>query len=137
MAITRDFAADTAVVRGHVDQLLSAFTNILFNALDAVSDPAVVDGKIQVCSRLDGKTVEVRVSDNGPGMTDEQTSRAFEPFFTTKPPGAGTGLGLWISHRIVEAHGGSVTIESPPGKGTTLKLRLPKYEIDVASTSTR
>ena len=80
--------------------------------------------------------VEAGFSDNGPGMSDELIARAFEPFFTTKPPGTGTGLGLWTSYQVVEALGGSITIESVLGKGTTLKLRLPKCEIDAAPKST-
>jgi signal transduction histidine kinase len=125
VSIVRQYDSEVAVVHGYVDRLLSVFTNILFNALDAVSDSVVVDGKIQVCSRLDGKTVEVCVSDNGPGMTKEQITHAFEPFFTTKPTGAGTGLGLWISHRIVDTHGGSIAIKSGVREGTNVAVRLP------------
>lgn|GEM_PF-2408603 len=134
--IKQDFAANNAVVRGHVDRLLIVLTNTLFNALDAASNPSDGRGEIAVSTRTQGKNVEVCVHDNGPGMTDEQIALAFEPFFTTKPPGAGTGLGLWTCYRIVERLGGSMMIQSPRGGGTLLTLRLPSCETDVASTST-
>jgi signal transduction histidine kinase len=69
--------------------------------------------------------VRIEIRDNGPGMPPEVKSRVFDPFFTTKDVGKGTGLGLSISHGIVERHGGSMTVESEPGRGTLFVIELP------------
>lgn len=67
----------------------------------------------------------VCVQDDGPGMDSDAMSRLFEPFFTTKRAGEGTGLGLSMSRRIVESHGGSIDVASAPGEGTRVTVRLP------------
>jgi signal transduction histidine kinase len=73
-----------------------------------------------------GRTLVVDVCDDGPGIRPEQRERVFEPFFTTKPAGKGTGLGLPISRRIVEAHGGTLTLVSGEPGATTFRVRLPR-----------
>jgi two-component system NtrC family sensor kinase len=65
------------------------------------------------------------VADTGNGIPDELIDRIFEPFFTTKEVGRGTGLGLSLARRIIEAHGGDLTVESIPGQGATFRARLP------------
>ena len=70
--------------------------------------------------------VRIRVRDNGPGIPPEVQERLFEPFFTTKEVGRGTGLGLSISRQIIEAHDGSLTVESVLGEGTTFTIELPR-----------
>ena len=67
--------------------------------------------------------IRVCIQDNGEGITTENLARLFEPFFTTKPQG--TGLGLVITRRIVQEHGGTITADSEPNKGTTFTLTLP------------
>jgi two-component system NtrC family sensor kinase len=67
--------------------------------------------------------VSVRIEDTGSGIDAEQLKRIFEPFFTTKP--GGTGLGLYITHDIVKRHGGSLTVQSESGHGTTFAVELP------------
>jgi PAS domain S-box-containing protein len=109
-----------------VDQfrLEQVFRNILENALAACADPVRIT---VACSaaHLDGQpAVRVAVRDNGPGLTPEQQRRIFEPFFTTKTKG--TGLGMAIAKRIVEAHGGQIAVESVPGQGATIVLTLPR-----------
>jgi len=78
-------------------------------------------------SRLKGCEHRVRlsVSDTGRGIPEDVINKVFDPFFTTKPVGDGTGLGLTISHRIVEQHGGVIDVESKPGKGATFVIKLP------------
>jgi two-component system NtrC family sensor kinase len=71
----------------------------------------------------DGRRVEVRIADNGPGIPPEIRERVFEPFFTTKK--TGTGLGLSIAYGIMEEHGGTLQAQSPPEGGTTVVISLP------------
>ena len=71
--------------------------------------------------------MEVFVQDDGAGIPPEVISRVFEPFFTTKPVGVGTGLGLSICRGIVQAHGGTIEVESEVGRGTTFRVRLPVF----------
>jgi signal transduction histidine kinase len=79
--------------------------------------------------------VTLTVRDTGCGMPDDHVLRAFEPFFTTKAVGDGTGLGLFLSHEIVESHGGSLTIESVVGKGTMVMIALPSHSDAVSEGS--
>ncbi|MHB8837284.1 MAG: ATP-binding protein [Candidatus Methylomirabilia bacterium] len=72
-----------------------------------------------------GRRIRLAVRDTGAGIAPEVSGKIFDPFFTTKPVGEGTGLGLTISHRIVEEHGGSIDVESAPGKGTAFVITLP------------
>jgi signal transduction histidine kinase len=70
--------------------------------------------------------VQIQVNDNGTGMSTAVQGKIFQPFFTTKPTGEGTGLGLSLSHDIIaQGHGGSLTVESRVGKGTTFSVALP------------
>lgn len=95
---------------------------LLSNALDAI--PA--GGQISVrCCPIGAGTVEVAVTDNGPGIRPENLQRIFEPFFTTKEPGKGTGLGLAIAKNFVTEHGGSIRIESEYGRGAAAYIDLP------------
>ena len=78
--------------------------------------------------------VVIDVVDTGTGMTPDVLPHIFEPFFTTKPAGVGTGLGLSVSHTIVQAHGGTIDAQSAPAVGTTFTVALPEY---IASTNGR
>jgi len=69
--------------------------------------------------------VRLEFHDDGPGIDEEVKSRIFDPFFSTKPVGVGTGLGLSLSHGIIERHGGRISVESTPGQGTTFAIELP------------
>ena len=72
-----------------------------------------------------GDEAEVSIRDNGPGIGSPEADRVFDAFFTTKPVGVGTGLGLSLSHGIVERHGGRLSAESTPGQGATFIIDLP------------
>ncbi len=115
-------------VSADADRLMLVFTNIMINAFDAIASapPADADGALQITCRQEDDVVVVRFEDNGPGMTPDEMAEAFEPFFTTKAPGSGTGLGLWICYQVVQNHGGHITIESEPGKGACIVIRLPR-----------
>lgn len=81
---------------------------------------------VSVSTQHTGKAVEIRVSDNGTGMPAEVQQKIFQPFFTTKPTGEGTGLGLSLAHDIIaQGHGGTLTVTSQPGQGTTFTISLP------------
>jgi len=92
--------------------------NLVLNALDATPS----DGRIWVRSGKENGYTLIEVEDTGHGMDGVTLDRAFEPYFTTKP--AGTGLGLALAHRIVEQHRGKIDLESTPGKGTRVRIRL-------------
>jgi two-component system sensor histidine kinase HydH len=106
-------------VHGDWDHLQAAFVNLLRNAKEAT--PA--GGQVLVSTARDGRDVLVRVTDTGAGIAPELQPRVFEPYFSTKK--AGTGLGLPTVKRVVEEHGGTVLLESEPGRGTQFTVRLP------------
>jgi two-component system, cell cycle sensor histidine kinase and response regulator CckA len=108
----------TVIDPGHVTQLLM---NLTVNARDAMPDGGRLT--IQV-TEADG-AVELVVADTGVGMSEDTQAKAFDPFFTTKPLGSGTGLGLATVYGVVSQAGGRVTIDSVPGRGTRVTVRLP------------
>lgn len=107
-------------VAGNPAELRELFTNLIFNAVDAM--PA--GGTILLRTERDDDDVVVSVSDTGTGMSEETRTRCMEPFFSTKGEG-GTGLGLSMVFGIIKRHEGELVIESEPGRGTTMKIRLP------------
>jgi signal transduction histidine kinase len=111
-------ALTAAVGVGHLEQVLD---NLVANALDAVDD----GGSVTVGLRSVGRSVEVRVRDDGPGMGAEAKAVAFHRF--GNPEARGTGLGLAIVHRLVTANGGAVRLEDTPGGGLTVVLELPLW----------
>lgn len=134
-----EVGADAPVVRGDTEQLQQVLMNLMTNALAATNAGQEVRITVGMRAattdevgerRLAGEPavstlVTVTVRDTGYGMPEEHQKRAFEPFFTTKAIGDGTGLGLFLSREIVTAHGGSLSIESEIGKGTTVVISLP------------
>ena len=111
----------TLAVTGDRPQLEQVIVNLLANAGDASS----LGGEVTVTARAAGAQVIIEVIDRGAGMTPEVAARALDPFFTTKPPGEGTGLGLALVYSIVVDHGGTLTLDSVPGAGTTVRVTLP------------
>ena len=107
------------------DQLKQAFYNIVKNASEAMKQ----GGLLKIRTGSDREWVNIHFADNGGGMTQEAMARIFEPYFTTKT--SGSGLGLMITQRIVRAHGGEVVIESDPGNGLKITIRLPRHDRQV------
>ncbi len=104
--------------------LNQVWTALIDNAVDAAAE-AEERGRIRIRTGLEGDRVLVEVADNGPGVPEELQRRVFEPYFTTKGVGAGTGLGLDVSYRIVVGrHGGDMRVVSTPGD-TRFQVRLP------------
>ena len=110
---------DLGGVRGDRQQLRQVLLNLLTNAYAAIDG----EGVIMIDAVADGRRVEIRVSDTGVGMDEETMNHIFDPFYTRKAKGI--GLGLAVSRRIVEAHGGTIAVRSAPGEGTTFAVRLP------------
>ena len=104
-------------------QIHQVFVNLINNASDAIKSKG--GGRIRIASgHRDGRIV-VTFADSGTGMSEEVANRIFDPFFTTKSVGKGTGLGLSISYGIINEHGGSISVSSSPGVGTTFVVELP------------
>jgi len=115
-----DIGAIACVVPGEIRQVVA---NLIINAIDASS----IHGEIRVKVETRAKSVSVRVSDCGTGITEENLSHLFEAFFTTKKD-LGTGLGLWVSRGLIEKHNGTLTVETstdPANHGATFTILLP------------
>jgi PAS domain S-box-containing protein len=97
--------------------------NLVANAIDACSS----GGRVTVRSVADPNGVAIHVTDTGCGIDPAIQEKIFDPFFTTKPPGQGTGLGLSISYQIIQDHGGTIEVDSTPGRGTCFIVRLPLH----------
>ena len=111
---------DLPLIMGNPDQLNQVWTNLIHNALQAMKN----QGRLVVTALLFGDKIRVKIEDNGPGIPEQIMSQIFEPFFTTKSVGEGSGLGLDISKKIVERHGGGIAVTSQPGK-TVFTVDLP------------
>jgi signal transduction histidine kinase len=119
-----------ANVLGDAEKLRRVFINLVGNALDAFEEAATEAPSldIDVGVSLAGTEVWARVRDNGPGMDAETLGKVFRPFYTSKANG--TGLGLAISRKLIEAHRGTIEIESEVGRGTELVITFPRAEGD-------
>ncbi len=125
VAWTSDIPQDLPEIRGHPHDLQQVFLNLFLNAIQAMESGGELGVDAEV---VDGASVRVRVTDTGPGIPLENLSQIFDPFFTTKDPGMGTGLGLSVSHGIIEEHGGRIEVTSELGQGTTFSVYLPVAE---------
>jgi signal transduction histidine kinase len=114
-------AKDLPAISGDEGQLQQVIINLCVNSLQAMPR----GGSLRVTLLERESEVLLSVEDNGEGMSDEVQRHVFTPFFTTKAVGQGTGLGLSVVHGIVTAHGGSVQVESAPGRGTTITAAFP------------
>lgn len=121
IAIQRDYG-ELPPVNCNAAQLNQVWMNLLVNAAQAIGDN---NGELRITTRYDGTKVTVTIADTGHGIPSANLKKIFDPFFTTKPVGEGTGLGMSISHGIIEQHGGSIAVESALGKGTTFRITLP------------
>ncbi len=122
--VRKDGSVRPARVIIDASQLEQVLANLALNARDAMPD----GGRFTIETAPAGSFVMLAVSDTGIGMTPEIQARIFEPAFTTKTPPKGSGLGLAVVDRIVKQSGGSIRVESAPGRGTTLRLYLPRVE---------
>jgi CheY-like chemotaxis protein/two-component sensor histidine kinase len=139
---TKKIHSDSSVVLADSTQIHQVLVNLCTNASHAMReaggqlDVALVDIDLESETRIGeellgpGSYVKISVSDTGCGMNKEVLDRIFEPFFTTRKVNEGTGLGLSVVHGIIKSHGGAITVNSTPGKGTTFDIYLPRIEGD-------
>jgi len=117
-------------VKASKDQLIQVFINLIINAMEAMPTGGglrIVAQPLTTGSQLSAKadSLEIRFTDTGVGIPQENLDKIFDPFFTTKPVGQGTGLGLAISYQIISKLGGNIEVESMQGRGTTIIIKLP------------
>jgi signal transduction histidine kinase len=127
--VTREYAREVPAITADGERLYEAFVNLVSNALAAMKP----GGRLTVrtgwhrpaepLARGGGRRVRVEIEDTGSGISPAEADKVFDPFFTTKPEG--TGLGLALTHKIIEDHGGSIGFRSAPGVGTTFTVLLP------------
>jgi signal transduction histidine kinase len=113
---------DPCVLLGDALQLNRAIQNVLINAIQACPEKS---GIVTVSCTQKDFYVDLRVEDNGAGIPAAQLTKVFDPYFTTKQATSGTGLGLYITKKVIEDHNGSIKVESTPGAGTIFTIRLP------------
>jgi signal transduction histidine kinase/ligand-binding sensor domain-containing protein len=130
--ISTEFHPDIKKINIVGQEIGQVLLNIIGNSLDAVWEFKKNGGdksftpEIKISTRKHGNSVEIRISDNGPGVPKEIREKIFEPFFTTKPTGEGTGLGLSLSYDIItQGHNGSLRLESDERNGATFVITLP------------
>lgn len=120
VAVENRIPDDLPAIEADPDRLHQVFLNLYLNALASMEK----GGTLATAASADPDgTMRVQISDTGTGIPAEDLERVFDPYYTTKP--SGTGLGLAIVHKIVEAHGGDIRLESEPGKGTAVTFRIP------------
>jgi two-component system NtrC family sensor kinase len=135
--VTLDLASDVPLILADADQLHQVMLNLVINAQQSLQEQPT-PRRIRIRSRLDTASgdVQVSVADNGPGVPVDLRARVFDPYFTTKPIGIGTGVGLAVSLGIVEAHGGTLTLDCPAEGGAIFTMSLPAGGVDAAAAGT-
>lgn len=135
-AVQIDLSLEEALWQLHVDRghLETSILNLALNGRDAMKGGGRLSIRVSNESSEEGDFVEIAVTDEGAGMTPAVLGQAVQPFFTTKGPDGGSGLGLSMVYGFAEQSGGHLDIESDPGRGTTVRLRLPRYHAKDSKT---
>jgi len=121
--IELNLAEDVLPFSGNSQKIEQVLVNLIVNAAQAIPDDR--KGLIRVSTSMDENTVVIEIEDNGKGMDEKTQKQIFDPFFTTKRAKGGTGLGLAITYRIIEEHGGNITVSSKPDSGTKFTIKFP------------
>jgi len=123
ITVNRRYAPDLPALSVDQDRIEQVFLNLVMNAAEAMEGGGTLS--IATSRETEGGAIRITFEDTGPGMDAEIQKRIFDPFFSTKEVGAGTGLGLSVSYRVVEDHGGRILLDSEPGKGARFTVILP------------
>jgi signal transduction histidine kinase len=126
VTVFKNYSPDVPPVRVEAELMEHVITNLLSNAAQASAPGAVVTVKTRLAETAEGLKAEIAVIDRGSGIDPKQLENIFNPFFTTKPEGV--GLGLAIVSKIVDEHGGQITVESTVGEGSVFRVYLPVAE---------
>ena len=121
IGVRSELFAGIPMILGNAGKLQQVFLNLFLNARDAMPDGGMLEIRT---SNSDGR-IEIVIKDSGVGISREHMKKIYDPFFTTKTAGKGTGLGLSVSYGIVQEHGGSISVESNLGSGTSFRLEFP------------
>jgi signal transduction histidine kinase len=128
VAVADNISSDVCRVLANPVQIHAIVLNLCYNALQAMPDGGVLEvllDKAEPGSGPAGSCCRLVVRDTGQGMTADVRERIFEPYFTTRPPGQGTGLGLSVVHGVVANLGGTITVDTTPGAGSTFRILFP------------
>jgi signal transduction histidine kinase len=112
-------APEPVMVKGDAGLLRQALINVAVNAIEAMEN----GGELSVAVGRNANSCSIRIADTGPGIPPDQIDRIFQLYFTTRPQGS--GIGLAMTSRAVQLHGGSIAVESEPGRGATFEISLP------------
>lgn len=126
IAVEKKFTEENSMVQGVADQIKQVLLNCLNNAEEAIH---LGGGTITITTERDHEDFLVHIHDTGKGIREEEIAYVFDPFYSTKPAVEGTGLGLSVSYGIIKRHGGSISVKSKRGKGSTFTIRLPSEGI--------
>jgi len=124
ITVRRTYGPNNASIMADPLQMEQVFLNLIGNAVQAMSGGGVLD----ICTRFTDESVEMLFGDTGNGIASADLSLIFQPFHTTKH--RGSGLGLSIVKKIVEAHGGTIHVDSKLGEGTTANVTIPRTEVE-------
>jgi signal transduction histidine kinase len=122
VVLKSDVCEDPSLLVGDATQIKRAIQNVIINAIQAAAEKK---GTVAISCTQKDFYVDIRVEDNGPGITPAQMGKIFDPYFTTKQGKSGTGLGLYITKKVVEDHNGSIKVDSTPEVGSVFTIRLP------------
>jgi signal transduction histidine kinase len=128
--IETDVPYNLPMIFGEANELQQVFLNILMNAIDGIMEirkqkPDSERGNIKIKHEVNQSTITIEIKDDGIGMNEVELRQAFDLFYTTKDPGKGTGLGLPVTHSIIDNHNGKITLGSKRGQGVTIRVTLP------------
>jgi two-component system NtrC family sensor kinase len=126
LTLTRALSANVPLVNADADQIKQVLINLILNAIQATKPGGRISATTRSVDHQNGAFCQLEIRDTGIGISPDQLEHIFDPFFTTKDKG--TGLGLAIAHQIVTEHGGTITIDSREGRGTSFCVNLPPYD---------
>ena len=126
--VTFDREENLPLYMGSSNHLQGVWINLLINAIEAIGDKK---GELKITTHFESNTYYIEVRDSGVGISEDNLGKIFEPYFTTKRSGAGTGLGLSLVKRTIQAHGGQIMVDSSPGEGARFTVILPEKRYSI------